>query len=701
MKIVLVVALLAVPVLPGIVAADDLPWKDRYELAVTPWPGLSEDPNRYANAEVVWTNDAQIVGCNGFTCEIRVYPFDESEGFDLCPATSSFYAQPELGNECSGILVGEDLVLTAGHCLGNDPICDDKVILFDFAVASPTDPLGQPVLDPNGETRFIPVQNVYTCIGVESQSPFPPDTPPDEAFSTENAPAGPDWALMRLDRVVPEGRIPFPIERVAESAIGDPALILGHPKRMALKAELQALSAANGAPFHVLVGNSGSGVVNLYTGKVTWVATFGATALVVSEDPSCQEPNPIGYDLCFSCDGQASGQSTLGLVAIVPPIGLQVAPAPEVHHYGPPTTPEDFAWKQVTLSVPAPPPGEQPSRDVDWTFVQEGPIAKVEVEPGDPLAGHLEPGGPVTRVSLRPSPAILGSPGLWPGLTAFFDQRYHTRSPLRHQIHVGVDGFTVSPADAFDGADDLGVQHGASRTYRAANQWAVTQELAVFGTKDPEDPGAPWPQWLKLDCGANPCSAVPLPCKGCGAPPQVLLSIDGTGLDPVAEDGWIVFSSVDSGEPPYEITRKVRIDHCREVFEDLTLPQQGITLLPGQDHVRSLNVPPTVGTTISDVDVITDLTLDTPASDLPLTVLLQGPEGPPVFLKELPGDPLRDVWDEQTFRGASGNLDNFNNLSSEGSWVLTIHNDDTKPITFDFERFNVRLHHNNAPPCVQ
>ncbi|MGH9464870.1 MAG: trypsin-like serine protease, partial [Thermoanaerobaculia bacterium] len=129
-------------------AADEVPWKERHELVVTPWPGLPDDPERYANAEVIWTDETSLVDCNAIGCQLRVFPFDEvcedEVCQDLCPATSPFYAQPDPTTQCSGILVGEDLVLTAGHCLDPDD-CQQKRIIFDYAVQFPGDPLGQPV----------------------------------------------------------------------------------------------------------------------------------------------------------------------------------------------------------------------------------------------------------------------------------------------------------------------------------------------------------------------------------------------------------------------------------------------------------------------------------------------------------------------------------------------------------------------------
>lgn len=165
----------------------------------------------------------------------------------------------------------------------------------------------------------------------------------------------------------------------------------------------------------------------------------------------------------------------LTFASAVPPIGLQVTPIPEVHHFGPPGTPDQFAWKSFLLSVPAPIPNEFSSRAVDWHFGQEGIMVMLEPHPEDATSGHLDPAESAT-LRLRPVEAVLNGPGLWTGLTAFFDDIYGTRTPLTHQIHVGVDGLVVNPMTPMVG-EGPGVAEppGAKRRYGASSLWNVTQ----------------------------------------------------------------------------------------------------------------------------------------------------------------------------------------------------------------------------------
>ncbi len=123
-------------------ALAEVPWKERYELAISPQLGPPADAERYAKAEVLWTSkwafdDPDCPGSSAPTCALEVLPWheacDTSEGDcpqPLCEATTPFYGQPTPGHHCSGILVGEDLVLTAGHCVGMTS-CADQRFVFD------------------------------------------------------------------------------------------------------------------------------------------------------------------------------------------------------------------------------------------------------------------------------------------------------------------------------------------------------------------------------------------------------------------------------------------------------------------------------------------------------------------------------------------------------------------------------------------
>lgn len=176
----------------------------------------------------------------------------------------------------------------------------------------------------------------------------------------------------------------------------------------------------------------------------------------------------------------------------------------------------------------------------------------------------------------------------------------------------------------------------------------------------------------------------------------------------VVTTSWPFIDATYAGEPPFAEKREVYVDHCREVFEDLTLPHT-FTLGPfGDDETRTLTVSPTGGTIIEDVDVIAELTVSDctghggAQGSCRYSARLASPDpgGIEVMLKDLMDLP-QIVYDEDTDRGAAGNLDNFNGKLSDGSWVLTLQNDPAaeEPLVITLHDFHVRLHHQDALPC--
>jgi hypothetical protein len=315
-----------------------------------------------------------------------------------------------------------------------------------------------------------------------------------------------------------------------------------------------------------------------------------------------------------------------------------------------------------------------------------------------PSSGTFQPGSG-TAVRIGPAEGFTHVQGVYGASMPFFDTTYGTRTPVDHWVHVGVDGFTVTPPDPFDGPDGLGVSHSAGQTYRATNRWIVSQQLTVRAEEDPENPGV-WPGWLELNGGTSPLS-VTLPAKGNG--PAIGLFVNGTGLAPGTYEGTIVFSSDDSGDPPFEPVREVYFDHCREVFVDTTLPNKEIELEDGQEHEQNLLISPTGGTIVEDVDMIVELggSFGGGGPNRPFEVWLKSPDEDYVLLKG-EDDAFQTVYDDTTSPPpAEGQfMDRFIGDASPGDWKLKIVNKSGHTWTFDLNRFEVRLHHLLAQPCV-
>src|SRR5688572_26374657 len=89
-------------------------------------------------------------------------------GRPLC-AGELFETQPAL-SACSGVLIAEDLVLTAGHCTNG---CGDLRFVFDYA------------LTPSGTLPTLTQDDVYRC---------------DATVAEHDSPSGLDYAILHLTR---------------------------------------------------------------------------------------------------------------------------------------------------------------------------------------------------------------------------------------------------------------------------------------------------------------------------------------------------------------------------------------------------------------------------------------------------------------------------------------------------------------------
>ncbi len=687
---------------PVLAQQGGVPWVEHSDLSISPYPAPTT-AERLARAEVLLVHDQDLVpALGGYWLE--VHPWTTLHGgpddWPLCYPTEPFYGQPTPGSGCSGFLVGPNLVVTAGHCIappeGMDPWvtdapypCDDRYVVFGFADQLVTPPDGRIWLDDS---------QVIQCLQVPVDTYLAPET---DLLTT--TPLGADWALLELDGVA-VGRLPLIVERFPQTEAGDPALILGHPARLPMKAEITQVESTGGNVLaHALAGSSGRALINLETGKAFSNLTNTSLAWVTLKGgqggPQCANP-------CFECPGRDTfgTSSSAWLGQLQPPLGLQmVAPVGNVmDYYGPPTTPSDYETWTTTLSV-APDSLPEGILAIDWGVQQEDRQPNFFEVVNGPSNGSLAEGESTTIV-MAPAAWIVDEPGLYEKVVPVFDWTFETRDPILHRAHVGVDGFTVSPGDALDGEWGLGVPHGETREHTLSNQWIVPQQLTITPIMDPPDPPPPLPpgDWLLVD-GEPDEITVALPPKDSEIPePAPIVSIDGSGMSPGVYTGRVVYRSDDSGSPPFAIATEVRFDHCREAFWELQDPPLPyfIDIAPGEEHVQNLTVSPTGGTIVADVDLIADF-----------DVILHGPpeyeewlispDGTSVLLKDSDDDP-QIVFDQDTAPPPSGQtLNDFNGDQSPGIWKLRIYNVPTNPrdVRGTLERFEVRLHHQGAPPC--
>lgn len=181
---------------------------------------------------------------------------------------------------CTGFLVDEDLIVTAGHCIGTSAVCTGEKWVFGYH---------------NGKSS-VSTDDVYECSEIVSL-----------AYSSSQYL---DYAVVRLDRKV-EGRKPLRFNRVGVANVGDDLIIMGHPTGMSLKiADSASVRSVENEYFVANLdsfgGNSGSPVFNASSLEVEGILVRGETDYI--NENGCTVVNTCEDD---GCDGEDSTHISL------------------------------------------------------------------------------------------------------------------------------------------------------------------------------------------------------------------------------------------------------------------------------------------------------------------------------------------------------------------------------------------------------
>lgn len=194
-----------------------------------------------ANAEsvVALFDAADVTDLGNGKSQLRVKPFKAAYG--LCDS-ERFGSQP-CGAFCSGVLVGPDIVASAGHCVDPDYLgsVDQLRFVFGFRLTA---------LDT--ATVVVPNDNVYAGKEIVHHRLT--------SFAT-------DWSVIRLDRPVVNGRIAT-LRADGKIEMNARIYVIGHPCGLPLKYADGATVKKNTAQSFFTAnldtygGNSGSPVFN-------------------------------------------------------------------------------------------------------------------------------------------------------------------------------------------------------------------------------------------------------------------------------------------------------------------------------------------------------------------------------------------------------------------------------------------------------
>lgn len=165
-----------------------------------------------------------------------------------------FYDEPNPGF-CSGFLVADDVMVTAGHCIKVASDCEDSAIVFDYGY-----------FQNNQNLLNVKNDKIYNCKEIISQ--------------TLNGPSKSDYAVIRLDRKV-AGRTPLKVSSKGKIADKDGVVVIGYPSGLPVKITDNAFVRDNVEGAFFLInsdtygGNSGSAVLNSQTLQVEGILVRG------------------------------------------------------------------------------------------------------------------------------------------------------------------------------------------------------------------------------------------------------------------------------------------------------------------------------------------------------------------------------------------------------------------------------------------
>lgn len=191
--------------------------------------------------------------------------------YGLCK-DEPFFDQTAAAN-CSGFLVGENLLATAGHCI-KETDCANFSFVFGFKMT-------------DAQTQVLEVGNdqVYKCKRIVSRE-----------LTRQQ-----DYALVELDRPV-VGVRPLRLQQV-DAKVADPIIVIGHPAGLPTKVASNAgvRRLDNGffvANLDTYGGNSGSAVFNANTLEVVGILVRGEQDFAYDQANKCTRSNYCQDDGC-------------------------------------------------------------------------------------------------------------------------------------------------------------------------------------------------------------------------------------------------------------------------------------------------------------------------------------------------------------------------------------------------------------------
>ncbi|MBN9682501.1 MULTISPECIES: trypsin-like peptidase domain-containing protein [unclassified Corallococcus] len=184
---------------------------------------------------------------------------------------------------CSGTLIDDDLVLTAGHCVETAADCRDTRFVFKFYKTA------------ENTLETLTTQDIFSCKSIVTRK------------LVESGDRYVDFAIIRLDRSAAPRFTPAPIRPGNDAlAVGQNVAVIGSGSGIPFKIDSGGSVRENNASFKdyfiattdTFAGNSGSGVYETANNTVAGILVFGDEDYVPRSGAGCNVVNVCQESAC-------------------------------------------------------------------------------------------------------------------------------------------------------------------------------------------------------------------------------------------------------------------------------------------------------------------------------------------------------------------------------------------------------------------
>jgi V8-like Glu-specific endopeptidase len=257
-----------------------------------------------ASTAVQIKNDKLTLSEDGLTFKINPEQLKDSF-MDVCE-DEQFADVINAGN-CSGFLVGADLLVTAGHCMRSQSDCESGQWAFNYKMVN------------LGVDSEVKADQVYGCKEIVNQA---------LSNGSKN-----DFALIRLEKEV-VGREPLQFRTEGKIDDVSPLVVIGHPSGLPTVIADNAYVRENDNDFYFRAnldtfgGNSGSAVFNAETGIVEGILVRGERDYRFDASSGCNR--------VYQCENDSCRGEDVTRITVIPELAPGMTPVePEVSDEGP------------------------------------------------------------------------------------------------------------------------------------------------------------------------------------------------------------------------------------------------------------------------------------------------------------------------------------------------------------------------------